>query len=147
MYFKGQFEQTLDDKGRLNIPRPMRAQLESVKADTLIVTSTTQCLEIIPEKDWQVFLRKFERLPQMRQDVRQFRRFYIAPAQDVTMDKQGRILIPQTLRKRVGLDRDIVIAGNFDKIEVYAADTWKKVEEEDRASFDENAEKLSEEIS
>lgn len=146
MRFKGRFNKNLDSKGRLAIPAPIRETLDAIGAQNLVVTCTDRCLEILPEDEWEKMLRKFDRLPSMREDVELFQLFYISSAMDVSMDKQGRILIPQVLREQVSLKKEIVVVGNTNKIQVYAAEVWQKVAEEASRRFREISNRLSEDL-
>lgn len=146
MKFKGRFNKNLDSKGRLAVPAPMRETLESMGVDNLVVTCTDRCLEIFPDNEWGKLLRKFDRLPSMREDVELFQLFYISSAMDVSLDKQGRILVPQALRKQVNLKKEIVVVGNFIKIQVYAQEVWNKVAEEASKRFREISNRLSEDL-
>jgi MraZ protein len=147
MRFKGRYKQNLDAKGRLSVPAPIREQLEKVSADSLVITCTDRCLEIFPESEWEKLVRKFERLPQMREDVELFQLFYISQAIDAAPDKNGRILVPRTMREQIGLEKQIVIVGHTSKVQVYAAEVWKQVEEEGRKRFSEIRNLLSEDLS
>ena len=145
--FKGHYNQLLDSKGRMSIPAPLREQLTEHAIEKLVVTATDRCLEIFSEAEWEKLLRKFEKLPQMRQDVELFQLFYISSAVDVPVDKQGRILIPLSLRKQVALQKDVVVVVQNGKIQVYSDEAWQKVTEEARQRFGEIRNLLSEEIS
>ena len=112
-----------------------------------MVTGTDRCLEVFSQPEWEKFVRKFERLPQMREDVELFRLYYISSAQNVSVDKQGRILIPQSLRTRVGLKKDVVVIGQSGKIQVYSQEAYNKVVLEAQQRFADIRNKLSEEIS
>ena len=80
-------------------------------------------------------MRKFERLPEMDPNVEAFRDHFIAPAQWVTMDGQGRILIPQTLREEVGLGRKVVVVAAGDKFRLWDAEVWAQVRQESKRRF------------
>ena len=147
MRVKGHYNQSLDTKGRLNVPAPLREQLVAMGIEKLVVACTDRCLEIFSENDWEKLLRKFDRLPQMREDVELFQLFYISSAMDVTLDKQGRLLIPRTLRQRAGLKKEVIVVGQSGKIQVYAEEAWEKVAEEARRRFQQIRNQLSEEIS
>jgi len=121
----------------------MREQLASMGADTLIVTVTDRCLEIYPEIEWEKYLDKFDMLPQMDEDVELMHLFHISQAIDQTMDKSGRLLVPQSLRVQVNLKKEIVVIGSKSKIQVYANKIWKEVEAKARARFAEIRSKLS----
>ena len=147
MRFFGRFNQTLDSKGRLSIPAPLRDKLSADGAGRLVLTCTDRCLEIHTATDWDKLLRKFDRLPQMREDVELFGLFYISSATEIAPDKQGRVLVPQTLRDQVGLKKEIVVVGNKNRIQIFSAEMWDAVAKEAHRRFSEIRNLLSEDLS
>lgn len=135
MRFKGRFNQNLDSKGRLSIPAPLREQMANLGVETLVVTITDRCLEIYPEIEWEKYLDKFDKLPQVDEDVELMHLFHISQASDVTPDKSGRVLVPLSLREQVEFKKEIVVIGSKSKIQVFAKDVWKKVEAKAKARF------------
>jgi transcriptional regulator MraZ len=146
MRFKGRYKVTLDAKGRMSIPAPMREQLAELGEETVVATCTDRCLELIPSKDWEEFLENFDSLPSMQEEVELFELIYISSAMDVLIDKAGRILVPQALRDQVGLEREIVVVGGRGKIRVYSQTAWQEVFELARRRFPESRNRISEEI-
>ena len=80
--------------------------------------------------EWDAFEAKLSSLPLINEDARKFARFFLSGAQTVTVDKQGRILVPQDLRDFAGLEKDVVFAGLGSRIEVWSADKWKTNDEQ-----------------
>ena len=82
------------------------------------------CLFVFPQDEWQAFEEKLRTLPLTQKGARQFTRFFVAGATPCELDKQGRILLPATLREFAGLDKDVVLAGMLNRIEIWSKDKW-----------------------
>ena len=131
--FRGTFFHSVDDKGRVAVPRKFRETLLSSQGDHRVVVTrssdpTAPCLEIYPEREWDLLEDKIRAMPQLADRTRRFKAFYIAPAQDMTLDAQGRILLPADLRARIGLDGDVreaVFTGDLEKFLVWARPGWE----------------------
>lgn len=121
MMFMGEYNHTVDTKGRLIIPSKFREQL----GEEFIVTKGLDgCLFVFPQNEWQAFEEKLRTLPLTQKGARQFTRFFVAGATPCELDKQGRILLPATLREFAGLDKDVVLAGMLNRIEIWSKDKW-----------------------
>ncbi len=130
--FMGQYEHTIDTKGRTIIPAKYREEL----GESFVVTRGLDgCLYLYPALDWQEFVDKLKNLPSNLKN-RQIQRQFLSKAMEVSLDKQGRILIPAMLREIAGLEKDIAFVGMMNHVEI-----WDKarLEQEDVA---ENAELL-----
>ena len=126
--FMGKYNHTIDAKGRLIIPAKFREQL----GEAFVITNGNDgCLNIYTEEDWETFLEKLQLLPTSNGDIRKIRRMLVSQAETVELDKQGRILVPTALRERAGLNKDVVLAGNIEKIEVWDKDRWEAEIESD----------------
>lgn len=124
--FSGWFEHTVDGKGRVSIPSSFRDKLSSNHEETLFATRSLSgpCIEIFPASEWQRLLERVGSLSQSEPAVIQFRRRFISAAAELNVDRSGRVLLPQGLRGQLGIGREVMIAGNIEKLEVW-----------DRASF------------
>ena len=123
MMFMGEYNHTIDAKGRLIVPSKFREAL----GDTFVVTKGLDgCLFVYANEDWKVFEAKLASLPLINQEARQFARFFLSGAQYVTVDKQGRILMPQDLREFAGLEKDVVLAGMGGRIEIWSLEKWNE---------------------
>ncbi|MCD8004603.1 MAG: division/cell wall cluster transcriptional repressor MraZ [Oscillospiraceae bacterium] len=120
----GTYEHSIDPKGRLFVPAKLREELGPVCHLTLGLDA---CLAIYPEESWKVFTDKFASLPMTQSRAM---RPIFAKAAKCEPDSQGRILIPQFLRKYAKLDRDVVIIGVHNRAEIWDAATWYAQEEE-----------------
>ncbi len=119
--FMGEYNHTVDTKGRLIIPSKFRDLL----GDEFIVTKGLDgCLFVFPKNEWQIIEEKLRGLPLTNKNARKFTRFLVAGATTCELDKQGRILLPQVLRDFAGLEKDVVLAGNINRIEIWSKENW-----------------------
>ncbi len=125
--FKGRYNHTIDPKGRLSIPSKYR---EILGDEFVLSKGMDGCLFVYANAEWDAFEAKLSSLPLINEDARKFARFFLSGAQTVTVDKQGRILVPQDLRDFAGLEKDVVFAGLGSRIEVWSADKWKTNDEQ-----------------
>ncbi|MFH1996193.1 MAG: division/cell wall cluster transcriptional repressor MraZ [Candidatus Omnitrophota bacterium] len=143
--FYGEYEHSLDKKGRIIIPSNFRDFLKEHYIEKLFVTrGLDKCLFMFTEEDWKTQESKFRSIPFTRSEARKFNRLYFSGATEVTCDKQGRILIPRYLKEYAGIKKELMIIGVSNRIEIWAKDTWKAYYEISEQSFEEIAEKLLE---
>jgi len=145
--FSGKYYYTIDPKGRIIIPAPFREIISSTYNPKLYIVNAAfdQCLHLYPQEEWIRLEEKVRQLPRMQEEVRFFMRRVIASAQEVELDKQGRVLIPAAHREDAGLHSDIVIVGQIEKMELWDRKEWdivvdparidRKAAEEKLASF------------
>jgi MraZ protein len=138
--FLGEFEHSLDDKGRVAIPSRFRETLGEV---VYITRGFERCLMGFTADRWQKLSEDFEKLPLSQSDARQLRRFLFSNAADSPIDKQGRILIPPKLREYAGLSDQAIFAGNNTYFEVWSSEGWVKVQEGFETSGGQLAEQLA----
>ena len=122
--FRGRSIHTLDAKGRIRIPTRFRDTLKARYDDRLVITNLDRCLIAYPLQEWEIIEEKLGSLSLVRQDVKAFQRFFISGATECSFDKQGRILIPQTLREHASFEREVVLAGMLRSFEVWSKDLW-----------------------
>lgn len=140
MMFMGEYNHTVDTKGRLIIPSKFRELL----GDEFIVTKGLDgCLFVFPQNEWQAFEEKLRKLPLNQKGARQFTRFFVAGATPCELDKQGRILLPATLREFAGLDKDVVLAGMLNRIEIWSKAKWTENNALDDDDMDDIAEQMT----
>ena len=151
MRFTGLFPLALDTKGRTSVPAPIREELAKAGIDRLVITTdqvrACDCLIVYPEPVWEKLIRKFERLPEMDPDVEVFRDTHIAPAQPLTMDGQGRVLIPQSLRDEVKLGSKVVVVAAGDTFRIWDADLWATDRQDAKARYAESKKALATRLS
>lgn len=123
--FKGTYQHTIDPKGRLIIPSKYREML----GDTFVVTKGLDgCLFVYDNTEWEAFETKLQELPLLDKNARIFKRYFLAGACDVELDKQGRALIPASLREAAGIEKDVVLAGVGNRIEIWSKEAWDEIE-------------------
>lgn len=130
--FMGEYHHNIDDKNRLTIPAKVRYEL----GEKFIITrGLDKCLFIYPQKEWNNIIAKYKELPNTK-DARNFMRFFLSGATECEFDKQGRINIPSPLSKYAELEKDCVIIGVNDRLEVWSKDAWESfiVDNEDSLS-------------
>lgn len=129
--FRGTFEHTVDEKGRVSVPARFRAYLQFVNDMHVVVTNFQigefRCLDVYPYAAWVRLEEQLRQKPQFDPWVLNFVTYYVASAHDCELDKQGRILLPATLREYAGLTRDVIFASAIDKFRIWDRDTWYKV--------------------
>lgn len=121
----GTYEHSIDAKGRLFIPAKLR---EELGVTFYLAMGVDECLAIYPQETWNRFTEKFASLPVSQSAAM---RPLFANASKCELDSQGRIVIPQKLRKYAGLEKDAVIIGVNDRAEIWSAETWNAREEEE----------------
>jgi len=121
--FRGQYEHSIDEKGRLSIPAKFREILN--KERTLVLTSFDAYITAFPMKTWRVIEERIRSNPTFKRDMRDFLRLVYSSAEDAVIDPQGRILIPQALRQRASITREVVILGVMDQIEIWDKARWE----------------------
>lgn len=126
--FMGQYNHTIDTKGRLIIPSKFRDLL----GDEFVVTKGMDgCLFVYANDDWAAFEQKLTSLPLINKEARKFARFFLAGASQVEVDKQGRILVASNLREFAGLDKDVVLVGVGSRIEIWSLANWEAMDFDD----------------
>ena len=136
--FMGEFNHTIDAKGRLIIPSRFREELGQ---EFVMTKGLDGCLFVFPQNEWESFQGKLKTLPLINKDARKFSRFFMAGAAPCEMDKQGRTLIPANLREKAGLEKDIVFVGVMGKVEIWSKERW--AENDDFDNVDDIAEHMS----
>jgi MraZ protein len=130
--FLGEFQHTIDDKGRLAVPAKFRSSLN----DGLVVTrGLDKCLYVWTLDQWMDLSQKLSKLPMMQGDARRVARHFFSGAVDTKLDKLGRVILPQFLREYAGLSDEVVVLGVHTRIEIWAKDGW----DSERAIADEQS--------
>ena len=121
--FMGEYNHIIDAKGRLIIPAKFR---ELLGEEFVLTKGLDGCLFIYPMDEWEAFEEKLRALPLTNKNARAFSRFFVAGATMCELDKQGRILVPQTLREFAGLVMDVGLTGNLNRGEVWSKEKWSE---------------------
>lgn len=133
--FRGQYDHTLDAKGRVSLPARFREVLSNNAStdatDRVILTRTFQkCLVLYPYLQWMEFEERIRKLPQFDPAVQKLKRVYIAGAVECTLDKHGRVLVPSAMRKYADLERDVVWVGQLETVELWSSARWQNAMED-----------------
>ncbi|ANK59748.1 division/cell wall cluster transcriptional repressor MraZ [Loigolactobacillus backii] len=137
--FMGEFHHTIDQKGRLIIPAKFR---DGLGTNFILTRGMDGCLFGYPMDEWQILEGKLGKLPLTKKDARAFVRFLYSAATECTLDKQGRINIPQALTKHAGLTKACVLIGVSNRIEVWDEAKWEQFSDDAEENFDDIAENL-----
>ena len=121
--FMGEYNHTIDAKGRLIIPAKFR---ELLGEEFVLTKGLDGCLSVYPMDEWKAFEEKLRALPLTSKEARTFSRFFVAGATMCELDKQGRILVPHALREFAGLEKEVVITGNLNKVEIWSREKWSE---------------------
>lgn len=125
--FRGRFEYNIDEKGRISLPAKYREVLSASYDERLIITTFDSCLWGYPMAEWQVIEEKIAALPQFRSEVKALQRVFVSGAAECPLDRQGRIIIPPTLREYGGLKKEVVFVGMTKRIEIWSKERWEAV--------------------
>ena len=131
--FIGEYTHTIDEKGRMAIPSKMRRELGS---GAVVTRGIDNCLWVFPKKEWEELATKLASLPLSDANSRAFSRLMLAGAMEVEFDSQGRVLLPGYLRSYAGLAKNAVIAGLYNRLEVWNENTWKSYKEKTEKETD-----------
>lgn len=119
--FMSEYNHSIDPKGRVIVPVKFR---ESLGTEFVVTKGLDGCLFVFPNEEWNIFEEKLKSLPMSNKDARKFVRFFLAGAAVVELDKQGRILIPPVLRECAGLEKDVVVVGVGNRVEIWDKGRW-----------------------
>ncbi len=139
--FIGEYNHNLDEKGRLAVPVKFRDKL---KKGAVVTRGLDGCLFFYTIDEWKILAEKLSNLPISQSNTRAFARLMLAGAMDVQLDKQGRIVLPDYLRKYAKLTKKIVIGGLYNRLEIWDEEAWKKYKNKTEKESGDIAEKLGE---
>jgi MraZ protein len=137
--FIGEYGHTIDPKKRLAVPSKFRDEL---KNKVVVTRGLDKCLFVYPIKVWEELAGKLGTLPVGESATRSFIRLQLAGAVDVDIDKQGRILIPDFLKSYANLGKNVIIAGVYNRLEIWDEKKWKVYKTKAEKNTDEIAEQL-----
>ncbi len=141
--FYGEFEHTLDRKGRLIIPSKFRDALKEHYIERFFITrGLDKCLFMFAEDEWRSQEQKFKSMSFTKSEYRRFNRLYFSGACELIPDKQGRILIPSYLKDYAGIKKDLYIIGVSNRVEIWSRKNWEDYYSSSKDSFEDVAEKL-----
>jgi MraZ protein len=135
----GQYEHTIDIKKRLALPSKFRGEL----GDKVIITKGTEnCLVIYTQKEWQIMAEKLSNLPISQVEARAFARNVLAGAMEVSLDKLGRVLVPDYLKTYADLKKNVTICGLSNKLEIWDSEKWNEYMKNTEKNVDDIVSKL-----
>lgn len=136
----GEYEHTLDEKGRLTLPSRLRPYFEG---GIVITKGVDKCLFAFPPEEWAAFKARVKASADLSARGRQLARMFFSMAFEATLDRQGRVLIPAKLARYAGLSRDVTITGVDDRLEIWDTDEWNRYMEGADETFAEIVEEFA----
>jgi MraZ protein len=126
--FLGEFEATLDAKGRFLLPAGFKKQLPDEEGDRFVINrGFEKCLTLFPVKNWEPLFADISKLNDFDPKVREFRRYFLNGATFVEPDSAGRLLVPPNLKEHAGIVKDIVLVAAVNKIEIWDSNKYKQL--------------------
>jgi len=138
--FIGEYHHTLDEKGRMAVPIKFRVALAQ---GAIVTRGLDRSLFLYPKEEWEKLAEKLASLPFGQADTRAFARLMLAGAMEVEIDKSGRVNLPEYLRTYAGLKKDVVVAGLYNRLEIWDEETWKDYAAKTEAEGNQIAERLT----
>lgn len=136
--FIGEYRHSIDEKGRLAIPAKFRSSLKKA----VVTRGLDACLFVYPLSEWKIIAEKLANLPLSQGNARAFARLMLAGAMEVGVDSQGRVVVPEYLRTYAALGKTAVVAGLYNRVEVWNEDAWQTYTKRTEKNSGEIAEQL-----
>ena len=125
--FLGEYEATVDAKGRFLLPAGIKRKLPEGAPNLFVINrGFEKCLTLYPITNWQPIMEGISKLNDFDPKVREFRRYFFNGATELELDTAGRLLIPPNLREHASIDKDIVLVGSIQKIEIWDQKNYKE---------------------
>ena len=140
--FYGEYEHTIDRKGRVIVPAKFRQALKEQRQSLFLTRGLDGCLFLFTEAEWRATESKFKQVPFTKAEGRKFNRLFFSGATETAIDGLGRLLVPRTLKEFAQLKQDVLIVGVSTRIEIWAKERWQAFYESSRQSFEEIAERV-----
>ena len=138
--FIGEYEHSIDTKGRITMPAKLKLEI----GEKFVITKGLDgCLFVYSQEEWTNFEEKLKTLPLTNKNARDFVRFFLSGAIECELDKQGRFLITSNLRDYATLEKEVVIIGVGTRLEIWNKEKWKKYNSDENISADEIAENMT----
>lgn len=138
--FIGEYRHTLDDKGRMSVPIKFRAALSE---GAVVTRGLDRSLFLYPKREWEKLAEQLSSLPFGQADTRAFARLMLAGAMEVELDKSGRINVPEYLRNYADLNKKVVVAGLYNRLELWDEESWDEYAAKTEENGNEIAERLT----
>lgn len=139
--FIGEYQHSIDSKGRVIIPTKLR---EGLGEKFIVTKGLDHCLFAYPQSEWSQLEEKLKTLPLASKDARAFVRFFFSGATECEVDKQGRALLSSNLREHASLDKDVVLIGVSTRVEIWSKEKWEEYIEGESENVDSISEKMFE---
>lgn len=139
--FLGEYQHSIDEKGRIAVPIKFRKLLEK---GAVVTRGLDNCLFLYPKKEWGELAGRIAALPISQSDSRAFGRHMLSGAMELEIDKQGRAVLPDYLRKFAGINKKAVVAGLYNRVEIWDADKWDAYKQTTETQSNEIAERMRE---
>ena len=137
--FIGEYRHTVDAKNRVAVPIKFR---DTLKPGAVITKGLDECLFLYPKAEWEAWAQKISKLPVSQSKTRAFLRIMLAGAMEVDLDKQGRVVIPDYLKEYAHLQKQVVVAGLYDRLELWDDERWQQFKKRSEKESDQIAETL-----
>ncbi len=138
--FIGEYNYAMDNKGRIAIPAKFRSALAK---GAVVTRGLDNCLFVYSKTEWTILAEKLSALPISQANTRAFSRLMLAGAMDVKLDGQGRVIIPDYLKKYAGMKKRAIVAGLYNRLEIWDEDSWNAYKIKTEKDSNEIAENLS----
>jgi len=128
--FHGEYEATIDAKGRFLLPSALKKQFEEGENKFMLARGFEKCITLYPMKTWEGIMEKFKKLNQFDNKVREFTRLFLGGATEIELDTAGRMLMPASLKEYATITKDVTIAAVIDRFEIWDSVKYKRLFEE-----------------
>lgn len=135
----GEYNHNVDEKGRVIMPVKLRNDLGE---NFVMCKGLEGCLFVYSQEEWDKFVAELMKLPRMNKDAREIQRHFFGSASEGTFDKQGRAMIPGSLREDAGLGKEIVLVGVFDRVEIWDKQLWEAKSNKSEEQLDAMVERM-----
>ncbi|HPI67444.1 MAG TPA: division/cell wall cluster transcriptional repressor MraZ [bacterium] len=139
--FIGEYQHSLDNKNRLSLPAKFKVEL---KSGAVVTRGLDNCLFVFTKSAWQKLAEKIISQPLGKADARGFSRIMLAGAMDVSLDSLGRILLPDYLKKYASLNKNVIVAGLYNRLEIWDENNWRRYQSQIERQADKLAEAMGE---
>jgi len=137
--FMGEYQHSLDEKGRLIIP----AKFRDILGENFILNrGLDNCLYVYPHSEWKILEEKIKELPTANPETRAFVRLFFSGAVEAELDKQGRVVIPQHLREHAQIEKDVYVIGVSTKVEIWSKENWENYSAQTKQSYEDFAQSI-----
>ena len=126
-FFHGEYEVTIDAKGRFLLPSSLKKQFDEGENKFMLARGFEKCITLYPMKTWGGILEKLEKLNKFEKKSRDFIRLFLAGATEIELDTAGRMLVPSTLKEYAGLNKDVTINAILDRFEIWDTVAYKQL--------------------